>query len=67
MAETFTKATTQPMAKTTVVTTIGQDLALVTTEFAPDGQTGVGRQSQTWLRIDGAWRVVTAHVSWLPA
>jgi hypothetical protein len=53
--------------RNTVVTTIGQDLALLTTEFAPDGQTGVGRQSQTWLRIEGAWRVVTAHVSWLPA
>jgi hypothetical protein len=46
------------------VTTIGTDLALVTTEFVPNGQARLGRQSQTWLRIDGAWRVVTAHVSW---
>ena len=53
--------------RNTVVTTIGTDLALVTTEFVPDGETSVGRQSQTWSRIDGAWRVVTAHVSWLPA
>jgi hypothetical protein len=51
--------------RNTVVTTIGTDLALVTTEFVPDGQPVIGRQSQTWLRIDGAWRVVTAHVSWL--
>jgi hypothetical protein len=53
--------------RNTVVTTIGADLALVTTEFVPHGADGVGRQSQTWLRIDGAWRVVTAHVSFLPA
>jgi hypothetical protein len=50
--------------RNTVVTTIGTDLALVTTEFVPNGQARLGRQSQTWLRIDGAWRVVTAHVSW---
>ena len=23
----------------------------------------VGRQSQTWVRTDGAWRIVRAHVS----
>jgi len=50
--------------RNTVVTTFGADLALVTTEFVPVGQDVVGRQSQTWLRIDGRWRIVGAHVSW---
>jgi hypothetical protein len=27
------------------------------------GSTKLGRQSQTWMRIDGAWQVVQAHVS----
>jgi hypothetical protein len=48
-----------------VITTFGQDLATVTTEFVPDdGATPVGRQSQTWVRLPGGWRVVAAHVSW---
>ena len=48
----------------TVVTTFGSDAAVVTTEFrAPGGDPLSGRQSQTWVRIDGGWRVVSAHVS----
>ena len=35
------------------------------TEFVPDGSDAVGRQSQTWVRSDVGWRVVSAHVSWL--
>jgi ketosteroid isomerase-like protein len=52
--------------RNTVVTTFGADLATVTTEFVPDGSTAVGRQSQTWVRLPDGWRVVSAHVSWLP-
>ena len=26
-----------------------------------------GRQMQTWMRVDGDWKVVAAHVSLLPA
>jgi len=47
----------------TVVTTFGTDVAVVTTEFRSTGDPRVGRQSQTWVRIDGRWRVVSAHVS----
>jgi hypothetical protein len=47
----------------TVVTTFGSDTAVVTTEFRTPGDTRVGRQSQTWIRIDDGWRVVSAHVS----
>jgi hypothetical protein len=48
----------------TVIHAFGTDAAVVATEFVllddPDRR---GRQSQTWARVDGAWRVVAAHVS----
>ena len=48
-----------------VITTFGDDVATITTEFVPDdGATPVGRQSQTWIRFAQGWRVVSAHVSW---
>lgn len=47
----------------TVITTFGQDFATAMTEFQREGSPRVGRQSQTWARLDGAWRVVAAHVS----
>jgi hypothetical protein len=49
----------------TVITTFGTDVAVVDTEFVPDQSDAVGRQSQTWVRTDDGWRVVSAHVSWL--
>ena len=49
----------------TVITTYGTDVAVADTEFVPIGSAAVGRQSQTWLRTDAGWRVVSAHVSWL--
>jgi hypothetical protein len=39
--------------RNTVVTTFGTDVGAVTTEFRPEGDDRLGRQSQTWLRIDG--------------
>jgi ketosteroid isomerase-like protein len=53
--------------RNTVVTVFGSDLAVVTTEFVPDGSVAVGRQSQTWVRLAVGWRVVSAHVSWMPS
>ncbi len=47
----------------TVITTFGRDCATAMTEFRRSGQAGVGRQSQTWIRFGGGWRVVAAHVS----
>ncbi len=35
------------------------------TEFRREPGAAVGRQSQTWCRIDGRWVVVAAHVSLL--
>ena len=47
----------------TVITTFGRDLATAMTEFRRNGNPRIGRQSQTWVRLDGQWRVVAAHVS----
>ena len=47
----------------TVITTFGHDTATANTEFWREGVDRVGRQSQTWLRTDHGWRVVSAHVS----
>ena len=47
----------------TVITTFGDDFAVASTEFDRGGATG--RQQQTWVRIDGRWRIVAAHISML--
>lgn len=51
----------------TRVTTFGTDYAVVTTLFTYPSGAALGRQSQTWVRFDVGWRVVSAHVSQLPA
>jgi hypothetical protein len=50
----------------TVITTYGDDFGTAMTEFRREGGNKVGRQSQTWCRIDGRWLVVAAHVSLMP-
>lgn len=61
------RATQAPFDRTlsrTAITTYGTDLAVASTLFhRPDFPGQVGRQMQTWLRIDGGWRVAAAHVS----
>lgn len=50
--------------RNTVITTYGRDFATAMTEFTRESAPGkVGRQSQTWMRTPGGWRVVAAHVS----
>jgi alkylhydroperoxidase family enzyme len=43
------------------VVTIGHDAAVVTAEFDELG--AVGRQTQTWVRAEAGWRVLSGHVS----
>ncbi|MBD0335327.1 MAG: oxalurate catabolism protein HpxZ [Cyanobacteria bacterium Co-bin13] len=50
----------------TVITTYGQDFATANTEFRKTASGKLGRQTQTWLRTPEGWRVVSAHVSFLP-
>ena len=51
------------------IVTFGTDYGSVVLEFERDGAAGVvrGRQSQVWVRLDEGWRIVSAHVSVLPA
>jgi hypothetical protein len=47
------------------ITTFGHDYAVANITFTRKGEARIGRQSQTWVQIDGQWRVVAAHVSWM--
>lgn len=50
----------------TQITTFGRDFAVAITEYLEDGAPQHGRQSQTWVRTEGGWRIVHAHVSLQP-
>jgi hypothetical protein len=45
------------------VTSFGQDFAVTNMVFSREGQAQLGRQTQSWVRMDGHWRIVAAHVS----
>lgn len=45
------------------ITTFGRDFGTANVEFIPVGSEKVGRQSQTWMRTDAGWKIVSAHVS----
>jgi hypothetical protein len=51
------------------IVTFGTEYGSVVLEFERDGAAGVvrGRQTQVWVRLDEGWRIVSAHVSLLPA
>lgn len=57
----------QGLARTlerTVITTFGRDFAVASTLFRRPGAPGkIGRQTQSWVRTGGGWRVAAAHVS----
>ncbi|MCX7072257.1 MAG: oxalurate catabolism protein HpxZ [Gammaproteobacteria bacterium] len=48
-----------------VIQTFGEDCGSAACEFVAPDTALIGRQTQTWVRVDGAWRIVTAHVSLL--
>lgn len=43
------------------VLTFGTDFGTTHCEFQRGGQ--IGRQTQTWMRTSGSWRIVAAHIS----
>jgi hypothetical protein len=53
--------------RNTVITTFGRDCATANTEFTRPGETRMGRQSRTWIRLPHGWRIVAAHVSLMQA
>jgi hypothetical protein len=52
----------------TVITTYGRDFAVASTLFHRESLVGkVGRQMQSWVRLEDGWKVVAAHVSIIDA
>jgi 1-carboxybiuret hydrolase subunit AtzH-like protein len=51
--------------RNTRITTFGREFGVANTEYLPSGSDRVGRQSQTWVRTDQGWKIVSAHVSFL--
>ncbi|SHM86536.1 oxalurate catabolism protein HpxZ [Phytopseudomonas punonensis] len=49
--------------RNTVITTYGDDFAVCSTEFTREGSERIGRQQQSWVKLDGGWRIVAAQVS----
>lgn len=47
----------------TKIATFGADVAIVDAVYREGDRGHLGRQSQTWVRLDGCWRIVGAHVS----
>lgn len=47
----------------TRISTFGRDFGIANTEYRAVGSNKIGRQSQTWLRTDDGWKIVSAHVS----
>lgn len=56
-----------------MITSFGSENATVSTEFSSDATALLGRQMQTWARLEGrdtfhlGWRIVAAHVSLIAA
>jgi len=50
-----------------VITTIGDRCASASAEFSFPGDDRIGRQTQIWMKSDEGWRIVAAHVSFMPS
>ena len=48
------------------VSTFDQNTAICQVEFVRSDTTLRGFQTQTWVKILGVWRIVSAHVSMIP-
>ena len=51
------------------IVTFGSSMGVANITFKRASEPRIGRQSQTWVKLDGGfadgWRVVSAHVSWM--
>jgi hypothetical protein len=50
-----------------VITTFGREFAAVSVAFEQGDPPRAGRMSQSWVRCAEGWRIVAAHVSFLPS
>ncbi|MEN6542100.1 oxalurate catabolism protein HpxZ [Parvibaculum sp.] len=48
------------------ISTYGRNFATANCEYQRLSDEKCGRQSQTWVRFPEGWRVISAHVSFLP-
>jgi hypothetical protein len=48
-----------------VITTYGDSTATANAEYRVANDPRLGRQSQTWVKFNGRWRIVAAHVSFM--
>jgi hypothetical protein len=48
-----------------IITTYGGSAATANAEYRVTNDSRLGRQSQTWVKLDGRWRIVAAHVSFM--
>src|SRR4029453_12838120 len=60
------KADLQSVLSNTGITVFGRALPPANTEYRRVESGRHGRQSQTWVRMPEGWRVVSAHVSFMP-
>ena len=60
-APTFTR-----VLRNTRITTFGNHTAFAFAEFTRSDTPLWGRQSQTWVRFEDGWKIVSAHVSMVP-
>jgi hypothetical protein len=62
------RASAPPISPGRVVTSrdvaaLADGIVAVDLTFVDDDPSWIGRQSQTWIRLDVGWRIVRAHVS----
>lgn len=51
----------------THVTSFGTAFATAQVEFRLEGDSALGLQSQSWVRLEAGWRIAAAHVSYIAA
>ncbi len=51
----------------TTITSFGHEMGVINVEFKRTGTAAVGRQTQSWVRFEEGWRIVSAHVSLISA
>lgn len=47
------------------IVTFGDAMGVANITFKRSTEPRIGRQSQTWVKFESGWRVVSAHVSWM--
>jgi hypothetical protein len=45
------------------IMTFGSNFGVATVEYVLVDSSKIGRQSQMWMRTEGGWKIVSAHVS----